>query len=312
MRKMNRFTQALIASGFMAAILSCTNTLSPRPDHESTTYNQSTFDKTTSIQRSLREMKDFQNLLISAVYSLEDIQENLYVSREIAKKAAHSDLSAKTLSQMASAITANQSESLNILNHSFFEGKCIFHSPEYQSPTRYYPVALSSSEARETFRLSSSSILESITKIYFPETITRESFQKIIPAINQSIGAVSQEKSQATSYLDRIGFAIAYENIYLDSRNTNTNALASSIRAHNRKIQDWITALALMSATDNCTEEERRQFNMEFQELLKEMIRIEAESGINCDTYRYQNADLSTQEAAEKLLQKLPKTLCRK
>ncbi|NPV00743.1 MAG: hypothetical protein HPY53_05105 [Brevinematales bacterium] len=188
-----------------------------------------------------------------------------------------------------------------ILEHARFNGLKVFDNPETGESFHVYPVTLNPSET--TFKVTISSekfnaaALKKFTDSLKP---TPQSMTDGIAKVDELLTAVNMEAAKLGAYQSRMEYAARFANIL--ANDATAGSLENYLIKLNLDLDTRLFTLAVQSASGIYCSDDRKQIQMEFDQLFDELKRYEKITGIKGMFSDLKNPNLLTQKDSEALM----------
>ena len=188
------------------------------------------------------------------------------------------------------------------IKHAAFNGSPAFYNKDQSY--RKFSVQLDSSDLETEFILNSPNIKgkeDLLKKILEYGVNTPKAANDNIGIIDTAIENTEIVRASVGAFWNRVGFAREYQQILLQSSKNKNDLIQFLIKS----IEMRLNELAIQSANGIYNYSDRNQIEMEYQELIKELSRINRLTGLKHAYIKKQKYSVLTQKKAEKEMLRL-------
>lgn len=245
----------------------------------------------------------FLDLINTADGCMASCGSNLQRMREIAVEGAYGIRTAEERKTLIREIRDNSDKIRAEIQHALFNGKQILKKQDGGNVTFY--LTLSESDAAEPFAFNRSGFSEKIA--VYPGDIlpTSESFMLQIPSIDDLLSAVALERTIYGAYSNRVEMTRRYFLIRLEGKPASDKDRIRAVSQLAAQVKDRARSLAVFGANSVFTDEDRNQFNADYQEMLKQLSWMEKQSGQDFKSKAYAGTSLLVRSDAESLMRRM-------
>ncbi len=197
-----------------------------------------------------------------------------------------------------------------IIKHAKYNNTPIFHNNG--SPFRNYTIKLYKSEPDKIFRIFSPQIFnrqDILQKVIDPIPVTAAKAYHAIVYIDKALENVSLLRAHIGAFYNRLEYVSDYYQLLFNLPEKKNNETDYLVKSHLKKIEMRSYELAIQSANGIYTDEDRRQVNIEYQELIEELNSLQKQTGFKHAFSNIKEASVSTQKKAENEMLRLSKIL---
>ncbi|OHD61624.1 MAG: hypothetical protein A2014_07690 [Spirochaetes bacterium GWF1_49_6] len=251
--------------------------------------------------RIVKNIQDSEALLETAQGYLNQYRDVLCKIRELMVRGANGIYDEGDRWDLIKQVNECIGECERILEHAQFNGLKVFNNPETGESFHVYPVTLSPSET--TFKITISSgkfnaaVLKKFTDSLKPTPLSMENG---IAKVDELLTAVCMEAAKLGAYQSRMEYAARFANILANGG--PAGSLDNYFIKLNLDIDTRLFTLAVQSASGIYCADDRKQIQMEFNELFDELKRYEKITGMKSMFNDLKNPTLLTQKDAEELM----------